>query len=172
MCLAKIKKSAYFIIQFIFATIHGSHYTISANFYLYLQYFQQKVFSFSKISKSQTNPQWCLSLFCASQGEFNGRWHLSSKGNWLPVILLSTVIGGRSSSPQQPTSIIIEVRAFVEMTPKGFILSIKSLHPYSCLWAGFTFIKMILLGFWFSDWARIHPPYIYIYIGKEKKKKY
>ena len=36
-----------------FDTIHGFHCTISANFYIYLQYFQQKVFSFSKISKSQ-----------------------------------------------------------------------------------------------------------------------
>ena len=40
----------------LFGTIHGSHYTISANFYLYLQYFQQKVFNFSKIS-DQTYPK-------------------------------------------------------------------------------------------------------------------
>ena len=39
----------------LFGIIHGSHYTISTNFYLYLQYFQQKVFSFSKINKSQTD---------------------------------------------------------------------------------------------------------------------
>ena len=39
----------------LFNTIHRSHCVISANFYLYLQYFQQKVFSFSKISGSQTN---------------------------------------------------------------------------------------------------------------------
>ena len=39
-----------------FGTIHESYYTISVNFYLYLQYFQQKNFSFNKISKSQTNP--------------------------------------------------------------------------------------------------------------------
>ena len=39
----------------LFGTIHGSHYTISANFYLYLQYVQQKVFSFNKISQSQTD---------------------------------------------------------------------------------------------------------------------
>ena len=48
----QIKKLAYFTIQFIFATIHGLHYTfgtihesdftISAKFYLYLQYYQQK----------------------------------------------------------------------------------------------------------------------------------
>ena len=41
----------------LFSTIRGSHYTISTNFYFYLQYFQQKVFSFSKISKSQTDPK-------------------------------------------------------------------------------------------------------------------
>ena len=39
----------------IFGIIHGSHCTISANFYLYLQYFQQKVFNFSKINESQTD---------------------------------------------------------------------------------------------------------------------
>ena len=32
VCLAKIKKSAYFTIQFIFTTIHRSHCIISANF--------------------------------------------------------------------------------------------------------------------------------------------
>ena len=47
----------YFAIQLIFFTIYGSHYTISTNFYLYLQYFQQKVFSFSKISGFQTDPK-------------------------------------------------------------------------------------------------------------------
>ena len=56
VCLAKIKKPAYFTIQLIFVTIHrhhctlwyynGFHYTISANFYFYLQYFQQKKFQF------------------------------------------------------------------------------------------------------------------------------
>ena len=40
----------------LFDIIHGFHYIILANFYLYLQYFQQKVFSFSKISRFQTNP--------------------------------------------------------------------------------------------------------------------
>ena len=40
----------------LFDIIHGSHYIISANFYIYLQYFQQKVFSFSKISWSQIDP--------------------------------------------------------------------------------------------------------------------
>ena len=37
----------------LFGTIHGSHYTILANFYLYLQYLQQKIFNFNKISQSQ-----------------------------------------------------------------------------------------------------------------------
>lgn len=31
--------------------------TISANFYLYLQYFQQKNFNFSKINRSQADPK-------------------------------------------------------------------------------------------------------------------
>ena len=39
----------------LFGTDHRSHCTISTNFYIYLQYFQQKVFSFSKISGSQTD---------------------------------------------------------------------------------------------------------------------
>ena len=40
-----------------FGTIHGFYCTISANFYIYLQYFQQKVFSFSKRSGSQIDPK-------------------------------------------------------------------------------------------------------------------
>ena len=40
-----------------FGIIHGHHCTISDNFYLYLQYFQQKVFNFSKISEFQTVPK-------------------------------------------------------------------------------------------------------------------
>ena len=40
----------------LFSIIYASH-TIWTNFYLYLQYFQQKKFSFSKISRSQTNPK-------------------------------------------------------------------------------------------------------------------
>ena len=68
MCLVKIKKPTYFTIQHIFANIHGptaffstihrSHCTISSNFYIYLQYFQQKIFNFSKISGSQTDPKY------------------------------------------------------------------------------------------------------------------
>ena len=41
----------------LFDTIHESHYTISANFYIYLQYFQQKKFNFSIINRSQTDPK-------------------------------------------------------------------------------------------------------------------
>ena len=41
----------------LFDTIHKFYYTISANFYLYLQYFQQKKFSFRKISGSQMDPK-------------------------------------------------------------------------------------------------------------------
>ena len=52
----QIKKPAYFTIQLIFDTIHGSYCTISSNFYIYLQYFQQKIFSFSNISGSQIDP--------------------------------------------------------------------------------------------------------------------
>ena len=49
-----------------FGISYKSHYTISANFYLYLQYFQEKVFSFNKISGSQTNPRYpfCKDYFC------------------------------------------------------------------------------------------------------------
>ena len=43
----------------LFDTILKFHYTISTNFYIYLQYFQQKVFYFNKISRSQTDPK-CL----------------------------------------------------------------------------------------------------------------
>ena len=38
----------------LFGTIYRFYYTISANFYLYLQYFQQKIFSFNKINGCQT----------------------------------------------------------------------------------------------------------------------
>ena len=40
----------------LFDIIHVFYYTISINFYLYVQYFQQKIFSFNKISGSQTDP--------------------------------------------------------------------------------------------------------------------
>ena len=41
----------------LFGTIHGSHCIILANFYLCLLYFRQKIFNFSKISKSHTYPK-------------------------------------------------------------------------------------------------------------------
>ena len=41
----------------LFGTIHESRYTILANFYFYLQYFQQKVFNFKKISISQLDTE-------------------------------------------------------------------------------------------------------------------
>ena len=41
----------------LFSIIHEFHCTISVNFYLYLQYFQEKVFNFSKISGSQIDPK-------------------------------------------------------------------------------------------------------------------
>ena len=39
----------------LFGTIHEPHCIISTNFYLYLQYFQQYVFNFSKINGIQTH---------------------------------------------------------------------------------------------------------------------
>ena len=42
----------------LFVTIHEFQCTVSTNFYLYLLYFQQKIFSFSKINRSQTSPQY------------------------------------------------------------------------------------------------------------------
>ena len=39
----------------LFGPIHGSHCTILVNFYLYIPYFRQKVFSFSKTNRSQTD---------------------------------------------------------------------------------------------------------------------
>ena len=63
----QIKKPVYFTIQFIFSIIHEPHYIffdtihvsyciILVNFYFYLQYFQQKVFNFRKISEFQIEP--------------------------------------------------------------------------------------------------------------------
>jgi len=61
-----MKNENYFTIQLIFAAIHGlhctfwyyswPHCTILANFYLYLHYFQQNVFSFSKIKQYLNRP--------------------------------------------------------------------------------------------------------------------
>ena len=48
----------------LFGIIYRFYCTISVNFYLYLQYFQQKVFSFSKISGFQID----LSIFSKISG--------------------------------------------------------------------------------------------------------
>ena len=50
----------------LFGTIHRSYFTIPTNIYIYLQYFQQKVFSFSKISGSQIDPKANLTYFGSS----------------------------------------------------------------------------------------------------------
>ena len=39
----------------LFGSIHGSHCIISTNIYLYLQYFQQKIFNFDKINGFQVD---------------------------------------------------------------------------------------------------------------------
>ena len=66
----ELKKSTYFTIinrsQYSFDTIHRSYYIISVNFYFYLQYIQQKVFNFSKISKSQTYHYYYCLFFVGS----------------------------------------------------------------------------------------------------------
>ena len=46
----------------LFSITYKFHRTISANFYFYLQYFQQKVFSFSKINGSRIDPKKKLSF--------------------------------------------------------------------------------------------------------------
>ena len=48
----------------LFGIIYRFHCTISVNFYLYLQYFQQKVFSFYKISRFQID----ISVFSKISG--------------------------------------------------------------------------------------------------------
>ena len=63
----------------LFGTIHRSCCTISIDFYLYLQYFQQKTFNLSKISRFQIDPkcefylvflsfffQWVIERFAAA----------------------------------------------------------------------------------------------------------
>ena len=46
----------------LFGTIHEFQCTISANLYIYLQYFQQKIFNFSKIRGFQTHHLVCVWL--------------------------------------------------------------------------------------------------------------
>ena len=90
--LVKIIFASLFLLLFmdftaLFGTIHESYYTISANFYLYLPYFQQKVCSFSKISVSQTDPPSPISTLVLCTKELwsllstvrlprNGLWRL------------------------------------------------------------------------------------------------
>ena len=47
----------------LFCTIFRSHYIISTNFYFYLQYFQQKIFSFSEINESQTDKPYFYAIW-------------------------------------------------------------------------------------------------------------
>ena len=44
----------------LFSTIHKSYYTILVNFYIYLQYFHQKLLNFSKISGFQTDLKFVI----------------------------------------------------------------------------------------------------------------
>ena len=60
----------------LFDIIHGSHCTIfyctiSAYFYFYLQYFQQKSFNLNKISGSQMDTLYFLLLFMGLTALFN-----------------------------------------------------------------------------------------------------
>ena len=60
VCLTKMIFVNLFLVLFIgpialFDTINGSYCTILTDFYIYLKYFQQKVFNFNKINRSQTD---------------------------------------------------------------------------------------------------------------------
>ena len=46
----------------LFGTIYEFYCIISTNFYLYLHYFQQKVYNFNKISGFQTDPKQTLRI--------------------------------------------------------------------------------------------------------------
>ena len=46
----------------LFGTIHGSYCTISTNFYLYLQYFQQKNFNYNKTNGFQIDSKTCYEI--------------------------------------------------------------------------------------------------------------
>ena len=78
--------------------------------------------------------------------------------------------GGLSSLPQQLTSVIVVVRALVEMIPGGSLLSIRSLHPYSCLWAGFTYKNDLIRLLVLSPSSYSSPIYIYIYRQREEEE--
>ena len=55
----------------LFNTVYGSHCTIFANFYLNLQYFQQKNFNFDKVSGSQMDPKCDFRLYLMNIVWFN-----------------------------------------------------------------------------------------------------
>ena len=59
-----------------FDTIYKSHCPISANFYLYLLYFQQKVFNFSKIIRFQIDHKYPRKL----------ETHKKSRIKWVTLI--------------------------------------------------------------------------------------
>ena len=67
----------------LFGTIHESHDTISINFYLNLQYFQQKVFSFSKISRSQIDSQ--SHIYRVRKFQLNLFWCVNQKPITTPL---------------------------------------------------------------------------------------
>ena len=79
--------------------------------------------------------------------------------------------GGLSSLPQQLTSVIVVVRALVEMIPGGSLLSIRSLHPYSCLWAGFTYKNDLIRLLVLSPSSYSSPICIYIYIYRQREEE-
>ena len=67
----------------LFGIIHVYNYVISANFFLYLRYFQQKLFSFIKISEFQTYPKVTkevISLFLFQWGQGSCR---ETTGSWV-----------------------------------------------------------------------------------------
>ena len=77
----------------LFCTIHESYCTISTNIYLYLQYFQQKVFNFSKISGSQTDPQSTTSDFFLLIEYFEISNTFDKSWLWLPLLTCHVKMG-------------------------------------------------------------------------------
>ena len=66
----------------LFDIIYGSQCTILANFYLYyLQYFEQKVFNFNKISESQIDTKYELLVFALGAASMAKKEKLSTKKN-------------------------------------------------------------------------------------------
>ena len=71
----------------IFGTIHEPHCTISVNFYLYLQYFQQKVFSFSKTNESQKDPKWRFFFFFFGPFESLKGEHITNSNSTQKILI-------------------------------------------------------------------------------------